>query len=105
MIKRNYFAVVYLFPLIAAACHHDYPPVSFSEADRPFVERTLNYYSGYGEVPMTKVNREVSPVVVRLSGLICVGLNPKQGVTGGPSTVCYDDKTGKPKIFYETNER
>ena len=51
-------------------------------------------------MPSEEVARRVSPVVIHLPAMVCVGLNLKRGVAGGVTTVCYSRTTGEQVLEY-----
>lgn len=78
--------------------------VLYHMSDQPFVDRALRLYSGNGRMPPAQVAREVTPVVVHLPTTTCVGLNLKQGMAGGDTTVCFAKNDGRLVLHYVNGE-
>lgn len=83
-----------------AGCGANAPPVTYHAVDQAYVSRALAFYSGRGRIPPQQVKREVTPVVVHLPTMVCVGLNLKRGVAGGDTTLCYSTSTGRQVLAY-----
>ena len=62
------------------------------------VNKALDLY-GKGKLSRGEILETVTPVVVYLPTMACVGLNLNEGVLGGDTTVCFDE-TGKQVVYY-----
>ncbi|MBX9731773.1 MAG: hypothetical protein K2X59_10625 [Sphingomonas sp.] len=78
--------------------------IDYRMSDQPYVDRALAIYSGNGRISRDQVLREVSPVVVELPTMICVGLNLRPGNVGGDTTICYSRKNGDQVLHYVNGE-
>ncbi len=70
--------------------------------DKVLVEKALDIYSK-GKVSREEILKSVNPVVVYLPDMNCVGLNLKEGVLGGDTTICFD-KRGNQVLFYVSGD-
>jgi hypothetical protein len=66
--------------------------------DRVLIDKAIRAYSN-GKASKEEVLKEVTPVVVYLPKMTCVGMNLNPGWAGGDTTICYDDD-GKQVLFY-----
>lgn len=76
------------------------PEVLYHSADRTYVDRALFKFSGKKKESLAEVERKVTPVVVHLPGIVCVGLNLKRGIAGGDTTVCFAPNKEEPTVYY-----
>ncbi|WP_373489291.1 hypothetical protein [Blastomonas sp.] len=112
MMVRQFFYTLFCAALLAscdaneeaAVVHHEEATVAYHMADQPYVDRALAFYSGNGKISLDQVLREVSPVVVHLPTMICVGLNLRVGTVGGDTTVCYSRENGKQILHFVNGE-
>lgn len=100
MIKSAFVAALSLAAGSLTGCSTKTPPVTYHQADQPYVTRALAFYSGHGRIGAPQVKRQMTAVVVHLPTMICVGLNLKRGMAGGDTTVCYSAVTGQQILTY-----
>jgi hypothetical protein len=70
------------------------PPVPYYRADKPYVDRALEFMSGNGKRSRRELERWYYPVVVHLPQMVCVGLNLVRGV-GETRTFCFNQDGGQ----------
>lgn len=68
------------------------------EFERPYASTTLQAFSKEQGVAQTAVLRDFYLMHVGLSTQSCIGVVPKQHVTGGATTYCYT-KTSPPRLI------
>ncbi len=104
MLRLSVTPVGLVVAMLAACEANDAPPVLYHHSDQPYVDRALSSYSGNGEIGREQVSRRVSPVVVHLPTMVCVGLNLKRGMAGGDTTICYSKQTNEEVLHYVNGE-
>jgi hypothetical protein len=68
------------------------------KSDEPLVNKAVDIYRE-GKVSRGDVLRDHEPVVVYLPDMTCVGLNLKEHMVGGDTTMCFD-KSGKQVVYH-----
>ena len=76
-------------PLLLS-CHQE-PLARYGPVDRPYVERAVSVYSAHGNRSTEEIMKMFDPAVVYLPHMVCVGMNPRRGVLGGSTTICFDE--------------
>ncbi len=107
MFRKVPFALLCGIGALISGCEasdSEAPPVLYHSTDQQYVDRALSSYSGNGKVPPEQVSRQVTPVVVHLPTMVCVGLNLKRGMAGGDTTLCYSKATGEQVLGYVNGE-
>jgi hypothetical protein len=67
-------------------------------SEEAVVNKALDLY-GKGRLSRAEILKNVTPVVVYLPDMTCVGLNLNEGVLGADTTLCFDE-AGKQVVYY-----
>ena len=76
-------------------------PAPYDRTDQHLVDRALDIY-GAGSMSHKDILRTRYPVVVRLPGMTCVGLNLRRWLLGQDTTICFRNSDGVVVIEYDS---